>query len=176
MAKRQQVPRETIDQGTKQTRERLRPDPINELAAAWKRSHEPGAAEMESAAREIRRCYQMVSRAVMARIGNLDGTPAGSSASPAADRLVIAYNDRYKPWADAMGKSGVLPIVNRLAARGAHARTDRPRPQNTQRHSVDTHPPSPLANTASSPGGSGGAKLLTCGEPEGRFAISTRNP
>jgi hypothetical protein len=111
MAKRQQVPRETIDQGTKQTRERLRADPIDELAAAWKRSHEPGAAEMENAAREIRRCYQMVSRAVMARIGNLDGTPAGSSASPAADRLVIAYNDRYKPWADAMGKIGILPIV-----------------------------------------------------------------
>jgi hypothetical protein len=81
------------------------------MAAVWRRTRHPAAQEMENAAREIRRVYQDNTRAVMAKIGNLIGVRGSAANSLSPDRLAIAYRDRYKPWADEMGRIGVLPVV-----------------------------------------------------------------
>lgn len=100
-----------VDGGTEQTRQRLRGDPVDEMAAVWRRTRHPAAQEMENAAREIRRVYQANTRAVMAKIGNLTGIRGSAANAQSPDRLAIAYSDRYKPWADEMGRIGVLAVV-----------------------------------------------------------------
>ncbi len=98
------------DYGTKATQAYLRRDPVDDYAAGLRKRGDRLVGEKESAAREIRRVYMMVTGKLWARAVDVMRGDRGS-AEPAAEWLAIAHRDRYKPWADEMGRSGLLALV-----------------------------------------------------------------
>lgn len=107
--KAKQVPRETVDLGTEQTRQRLRRDPVSEMAARWRDREVREAGELESAAREIRRIYTATVAGLMPKAVDMNGVR--SSGEPMPAWLAQAKRDRYDPWAKEMSVSHDLPLV-----------------------------------------------------------------
>lgn len=105
---RADLPALPVDHGTSATRKRLRGDPVDEYAAGRRRAGDRLAGEKESAAREIRDVYTMITAGLWARAVDMHGVRGRSE--PAAEWLASAHRDRYKPWADEMGRER-LPVV-----------------------------------------------------------------
>lgn len=96
------------DYGTEATRKRLRGDPVDEYAAGRRQAGDRLAGEKESAAREIRDVYSMITAGLWSKAVDMNGVRGRSE--PAAEWLASAHRDRYKPWADEMGRER-LPLV-----------------------------------------------------------------
>ena len=95
------------DLGTEATRRRLRADPVDEMAAIWRRQGRRTAGEMEDSAREIRRIYTLLVSGLMCRAGDLTGVRGHGRPFP--EWLAQARRDRYGPWAAEMKDR--LPVV-----------------------------------------------------------------
>lgn len=108
-AKAKQVPRETVDLGTEQTRQRLRRDPVAEMAARWRDREVREAGEMETAAREIRRIYTATVAGLMPKAVDMNGVRGVGDPMPVW--LAQAKRDRYDPWAKEMSAVQDLPLV-----------------------------------------------------------------
>lgn len=107
--KRTEEHRTVSDMGTEQTRAKLRPDPVDELAAYWRRREYREAGELEDAAREIRRIYNMTVEGMMPRA--VDMHAVRGAPKPMPEWLAQAKRDRYNPWAKEMGADGRLSLV-----------------------------------------------------------------
>lgn len=116
-----------VDYGTSATRRRLRGDPVDEYAEARRRAGDRLAGEKESAAREIRRVYGMVTAGLWARAVDMHGVRGRSE--PAAEWLASIHRDRYKPWADEMGRERLPVVVDWLVEEKPMASIDRERRQ-----------------------------------------------
>lgn len=108
-AKAKQVLRETADLGTEQTRQRLRRDPVSEMASKWRDREVREAGELESAAREIRRIYTATVAGLMPKAVDMNGVRSAGEPMPAW--LAQAKRDRYDPWAKEMGDALILSLV-----------------------------------------------------------------
>ena len=95
--------------GTTATRERVRCDPVDEYAAAQRNKGDRLAGEKESAAREIRRIFGMITAGLWSKAVDMNGIRGASEGAP--EWLATAHLDRYKPWADEMGRIGALSFV-----------------------------------------------------------------
>lgn len=103
------VEREAYDHGTEQTRQRLRRDPVDELAAQWRNREVREAGELESAAREIRSIYTATVIGMMPKAVDMNGVRG--KGEPMPEWLAQAKSDRYNPWAKEMGEQGSLFLV-----------------------------------------------------------------
>jgi hypothetical protein len=128
-AKKQQaeVPVLTVDHGTSATRKRLRGDPVDEYAAARRHIGDRLAGEKETAAREIRCIYGMITAGLWAKAVDMDGVRGRSE--PAAEWLATAHRDRYKPWADEMGRKRLPLVIDWLVEEKPMMSIDRERRQ-----------------------------------------------
>lgn len=98
------------DQGTLETRSKLKPCHIDTLAKRLRTAGHPFAAEIEAAAREIEAVYHARTAGLFVRAVDMNGT-RGRSNGDGPKWLVHAYAERYKPWADEMSPTGALKIV-----------------------------------------------------------------
>lgn len=103
------VQREPIDHGTEETRAKLRQDPVSEMAEIWRRRSFRDAAELEDAAREIRRIYNATVSGLMCRA--VDWKGVRGAATPAPEWLVIAKRDRYDKVANEQGPTGNWAVL-----------------------------------------------------------------
>lgn len=129
-AKKQQqavLPAISVDHGTSATRKRLRGDPVDEYAEGRRMAGDRLAGEKETAAREIRRIYSMITVGLWAKAVDMDGVRGRSE--PAAEWLATAHRDRYKPWADEMGRERLPLVIDWLVEEKPMMAIDRERRQ-----------------------------------------------
>jgi len=118
---------DAVDSGTEQTRKRLRPDPVDEMAAVWRRQGRRDAGELEDAAREIRRIYTALVAGLMPRAVDMNGVRG--AASPMPEWIAIATRDRYAPWRRQMGASRLSLVIDWLVDEVPLRQIDRDRRQ-----------------------------------------------
>ena len=103
-------PKVEKDEGTEQTRARVRLDPVVRMATIWARNH-PEIVALENAARELRRLFVMETAFLGARAVDLSAVRA-AGAVPLPEWLSQRRRDYYIPWADKVGPETFNVIVN----------------------------------------------------------------
>ena len=87
------------DEGTEQTRKRLKMDPVDFMVAHWGKKYRDITA-LEAAAREIRRLFAYTTSGLTPRAVDLNIVATGAS-QPMPEWLAIKRRDIYIPWAQA---------------------------------------------------------------------------
>jgi len=100
--KKPQQVKEEIDLGTVATRERLRQDPVKEMAAIWRKQNYREADALEASAQEIRRIYKYIVSPVSVTAQDYSAIKVPSTYD-LAEWLTARKRDCYNPWAKECG-------------------------------------------------------------------------